>query len=81
MKPLRWGILGASNFARKHMAPAIHAAKGAELVGLATSSMENAEEKAAGFRAFAPQIKLYDGYDANSRFKMILLIESYRFLV
>ena len=64
MKPLRWGILGASNFARKHMAPAIHAAKGAELVGLATSSMENAEEKAAGFRAFAPQIKLYDGYDA-----------------
>ena len=64
MTPLRWGILGASNFARKHMAPAIHAARGAELVGLATSSSENAAEKTTGFRAFAPQITLYDSYDA-----------------
>ena len=44
-KPVRWGILGAANFAREQMAPAIHAAKGAELAALATSSAE----KAAGF--------------------------------
>ncbi len=60
MKPLRWGILGAAEFARKHMALAIHAAKGADFVGLATTSAE----KAAGFQAFAPHIKIYDGYDA-----------------
>lgn len=60
MTPLRWGILGASNFARNHMGPAIHAAKGAELAGVATSNSAKAE----GFRAFAPQIKVYDGYDA-----------------
>ena len=60
MTPLRWGILGASNFARNHMGPAIHAAKGAELAGVATSNTAKAE----GFRAFAPQIKVYDGYDA-----------------
>jgi predicted dehydrogenase len=60
MTPLRWGILGASNFACKHMGPAIHAAQGAEFAGLATSQAEKAE----GFRAFAPQIKVYDSYDA-----------------
>ena len=60
MTSLRWGILGASNFACKHMGPAIHAAKGAELAGLATSSAPKAE----GFRAFAPQINVYDDYDA-----------------
>jgi predicted dehydrogenase len=58
MTPLRWGILGASNFARHHMGPAIHAARGAELVGVATSNAA----KADGFRAFAPQIKVYDSY-------------------
>ncbi len=57
---LRWGILGAAKFAREHMAPAIHAAKGADLYGLATSD----PKKAAGFAAFAPQIKVYEGYDA-----------------
>ncbi|MCP3880226.1 MAG: gfo/Idh/MocA family oxidoreductase, partial [Sulfitobacter sp.] len=31
MKTLRWGILGAAQFAQEQMAPAIHAAKGAEL--------------------------------------------------
>lgn len=59
MKPVRWGILGAANFAKKHMAPAIHAAKGADLVALATSS----EEKAADFQAFAPQLQVHDSYD------------------
>ena len=27
---MKWGILGAAKFARQHMAPAIHAAKGGE---------------------------------------------------
>lgn len=60
MTPVRWGILGAANFAQQHMGPAIHAAKGADLVALATSSVD----KAAGFQAFAPQLRVYDSYDA-----------------
>lgn len=60
MKPLRWGILGASNFAQHHMGPAIHAAKGAQLVALATSS----PEKAKNFQAFAPGLKVHTDYDA-----------------
>lgn len=57
---MRWGVLGAANFAKQHMAPAIHAAKGAELYALATSS----PEKAAGFQAFAPSLAIHDSYDA-----------------
>lgn len=60
MKPVRWGILGAANFAKEQMAPAIHAAKGAELAALATSS----PEKAAGFQAFCPGIKIHSSYEA-----------------
>ena len=55
-----WGILGAANFARAQMGPAIHAAKRAELTALATSS----PEKASGFAAFAPAVRLLDSYDA-----------------
>ena len=57
---MRWGILGAANFARKTMGPAIHAARGAELAALATTSSEKAE----AFRAFAPCLKVHDSYDA-----------------
>lgn len=60
MKPLRWGILGGSNFAANHMGPAIHAAKHAQLVALATSN----PEKAAPFQAFAPGLTVHDDYDA-----------------
>lgn len=60
MKPVRWGILGAANFAKEQMAPAIHAAKGAELAALATSSAE----KAAGFLAFCPGLKIHASYEA-----------------
>jgi len=60
MKPVRWGILGAANFAQNHLGPAIHAAKGADLAALATSH----PEKAAGFQAFAPQLRVHDSYDA-----------------
>lgn len=58
--PIRWGILGAAKFAQEQMGPAIHAARGAELVALATSS----PEKAAGFTAFCPGLRLHDSYDA-----------------
>lgn len=57
---IRWGILGASLFARAHMAPAIHAAKGAQLAALATSDAQ----KAAGFRAINPDLRLHDSYEA-----------------
>jgi len=60
MKPVRWGILGAANFAKEHMAPAIHAAKGAELAALATSSAE----KAAGFQAFCPGLTVHSSYES-----------------
>lgn len=60
MYHLRWGVLGASNFARQHMAPAIHAASGAVLSALATSSAD----KADGFRAFAPDLRVHDTYAA-----------------
>lgn len=60
MKPVRWGILGAARFAREHMGPAIHAAKGAELYALATSDAE----KAKGFSTFCPGLKVHASYEA-----------------
>jgi predicted dehydrogenase len=60
MAALRWGILGAAKFAREFMAPAIHAAKGAELVALATSD----PARGAGFQAFCPGLRLHGSYDA-----------------
>jgi predicted dehydrogenase len=59
MKPVRWGVLGAAKFAREHMAPAIHAAEGAELAALATSD----PSKAAGFLAFCPGLKVHSSYE------------------
>ncbi len=60
MKAVKWGILGAANFAQQHMAPAIHLAKGAELYALATSH----PDKATGFTDFCPGLKVHDSYDA-----------------
>ena len=57
---MRWGVLGAAKFAREHMAPAIHAAKGAQFTALATSSAE----KAAPFQAFQPELRIHDSYEA-----------------
>jgi predicted dehydrogenase len=57
---MRWGILGAANFARQHMGPAIHAAKGSELVALATSDAAKADP----FSAFAPGLRVHVDYDA-----------------
>ncbi|NEX47383.1 Gfo/Idh/MocA family protein [Pseudotabrizicola algicola] len=59
MKPVRWGVLGAAKFAREHMAPAIHAAEGAELAALATSDPAKAE----GFRSFCPGLQVHASYD------------------
>lgn len=59
-KPVRWGILGASNFAKGQTAPAIHSAAGAKLAALATSS----PDKAAGFQAFCPDLTVHAEYDA-----------------
>ncbi|TFL19938.1 Gfo/Idh/MocA family protein [Jannaschia formosa] len=58
--PIRWGVLGASDFARRTMAPAIHASAGHVLAALATRSAE----KAAPFAALAPGLRVHDGYDA-----------------
>ena len=59
-RPVRWGILGAANFARQQMAPAIHLAEGAELAALATSDPARAD----AFRAFAPGIAVHGGYES-----------------
>lgn len=59
MQPVRWGVLGAAKFAREYMAPAIHAAEGAELAALATSDAAKAE----GFRAFCPGIAVHQSYE------------------
>ncbi|WP_417243060.1 Gfo/Idh/MocA family protein [Celeribacter sp.] len=59
-QPVRWGVLGAAKFAREFMARAIHEAEGAQLVALATSSVE----KAAPFQAFCPGIEVFTDYDA-----------------
>ena len=60
MKAVKWGVLGASKFAREQMAPAIHAASGAELYALATSDATKAE----GFSTFCPGLKVHATYDA-----------------
>ncbi|WP_066705650.1 Gfo/Idh/MocA family protein [Celeribacter ethanolicus] len=59
-KPVRFGVLGASDFALHHMARAIHEAEGAVFAALATSS----EEKATPFRAFVPDLKVFTDYNA-----------------
>lgn len=58
-RPVSWGVLGAARFARGHMGRAIHAAENAKLSALATSS----PDKAAGFQAFCPGLKIHAGYD------------------
>lgn len=60
MTDIRWGILGAAKFAREHMGPAIHAARGARLVALASGD----PARAAAFAEFAPDLRLHHSYDA-----------------
>ncbi|MEM9434430.1 MAG: Gfo/Idh/MocA family oxidoreductase [Pseudomonadota bacterium] len=56
---VRWGILGAANFAFNFMGPAIHAAKDAQLAALATSDAKKADP----FKQFAPDLAVYTSYD------------------
>ncbi len=58
-QPVRWGVIGAANFALNHMAPAINQAKGATLSGIATSN----PEKASDFIAIAPDCTHFKSYD------------------
>ena len=58
--PLRFGVLGAADFALSTMARAIHEAEGAKLAALATSSAA----KAAPFQAFCPDLEVFEDYDA-----------------
>jgi predicted dehydrogenase len=57
---LNWGVLGASAFARKTMAPAIHAATRSRLASLATRD----PARAAAFATFAPGLRVHATYDA-----------------
>jgi predicted dehydrogenase len=60
MSQVRWGILGAAKFAREFMGPAIALASQGRLVALATSN----PAKALPFRAFAPDLRVYDSFEA-----------------
>lgn len=57
---IRWGILGASGFARKTMAPALNEARRSRLVAIATRD----PAKAAPFAAIAPGLRVHQDYDA-----------------
>lgn len=59
-KHIRWGILGASNFALNHMAPALHSARGGMFSALATSDAE----KAKPFVEKVPGLRVFEDYDA-----------------
>lgn len=60
MKVVNWGILGASDFACRFMAPGIHEAEGARLAAIATSD----PAKAAPFQAFCPDLRVFASYEA-----------------
>lgn len=57
--PIRWGILGASNFALKTMVPALHQARGSQVVALASRS----PEKARPFSDVLPDLRVEESYD------------------
>ncbi|MDG4647453.1 Gfo/Idh/MocA family oxidoreductase [Roseibacterium sp. SDUM158017] len=57
---VNWGVLGASGFARKIMAPAIHEARRSRLAAVATRD----PARAAPFADFSPGIVVHDSYEA-----------------
>ncbi|XAT60295.1 gfo/Idh/MocA family oxidoreductase [Rhodobacteraceae bacterium Araon29] len=59
-KVMRWGVVGASKFARTQMVPAMMLAQNTQFCALATSN----PEKAAPFQAMEPNLKIYTDYDA-----------------
>lgn len=60
METVNFGVLGASSFAQRFTARALHEAEGVRFAALATSS----PAKAAPFQAFAPDLRVHDSYDA-----------------
>jgi predicted dehydrogenase len=60
MSEVRWGILGASKFAREFMGPALTLAPGGRVVALATSD----PAKADPFRVFAPGLRVHASFEA-----------------
>lgn len=56
---VRWGILGAANFAREHMGPALHMAQRGQLAALATSS----GGKALPFVKRTPGLRIFESYE------------------
>lgn len=59
-KVMRWGVLGASKFARMQMVPAMMLAKHTQFSALATSDAQ----KAHAFQAIQPDLTVYDDYQA-----------------
>jgi predicted dehydrogenase len=57
---LRWGILGASSFARRRMAPAMQLARGQTLAAVASRD----PARVAGFAEAVPQVRAVAGYEA-----------------
>ncbi|WP_171173626.1 Gfo/Idh/MocA family protein [Ruegeria sp. HKCCD8929] len=57
---VKWGILGAANFAKIRMGPAIHVAKNAELVAIASGSLGAASD----FLPSCPGLRLHSSYEA-----------------
>ena len=60
MTQIRWGILGASKFAREQMGPAINSANGAVLSAVASRTFGSV----APFQEFATGCRAVMGYDA-----------------
>ena len=60
MTHIRWGILGASKFAREHMGPAIHAARGAVISAVASRNPDSV----GPFQEFAAECRAIFGYEA-----------------
>jgi len=58
--PIRWGVLGAANFALTTMAPAIHNARNAVLAAVATRDVA----RAAPFIELVTGLRVHDSYDA-----------------
>lgn len=57
---IRWGVLGASGFARKTMAPAINEARRTRLAAIATRD----PARAVPFAELAPGLVVHDSYEA-----------------
>jgi predicted dehydrogenase len=57
---VNWGVLGASDFARKVMAPAINEGRRSRLLAIGTRDAAKADP----FAAVVPDLRVHDGYEA-----------------